>query len=165
MWIITVAAVLAFLYGYARQDFQVRRRLGWHQSSRCTLAAAAGLCCGLRAVAVQHCCPATALACCAAAGRWLHMTPSPTPLPTLPTPLQPPPPVQAMMALFTGGCTVAFVATVPDWPAFNKHPIAWLPPKEQLAKRGGGGNGGGERGAGARGAKKKSSSWASLFGF
>ena len=74
---------------------------------------------------------------------------------------------QAMVALFTGGCAVAFVATVPDWPVFNKHPIAWLPPKEQqAAKRGGGnGNGGGERGAGGKGAKKKSSSWASLFGF
>jgi signal peptidase complex subunit 1 len=92
VWIVTVAAVLAFLYGYVRQDFQ------------------------------------------------------------------------AMMVLFGGGCTAAFVATVPDWPVYNKNPITWLPPKEDPARRGGSGSG--ARGAGGKGGgKKKSSSWASLFGF
>lgn len=93
VWIVTVAAVLAFLYGYARQDFQ------------------------------------------------------------------------AMMLVFGGGCTAAFVATVPDWPVYNKNPITWLPPKGEPARRGG--SGGGARSTGSKGGSKKkgSSSWASLFGF
>lgn len=73
---------------------------------------------------------------------------------------------QAMMLVFGGGCTAAFVATVPDWPVYNRNPITWLPPKEEPARRSGNG-GSGSRGAGGKGGSKKkgTSSWASLFGF
>ena len=71
-----------------------------------------------------------------------------------------------MMAVFGGGCALAFVASVPDWPAYNKHPIKWLPPKEQAAGKRGGSSGGagGSGGAGPSHRKKKSASWSNFWG-
>lgn len=93
LWIVTAAAVLAFLWGYLRQDFQ------------------------------------------------------------------------AMVTLFGGGCALAFVACVPDWPLYNRHPIKWLPPKEAppaagAPRRGGGGSAGNLAG----GRKKAAASWSNLWG-
>ncbi|KAL4447524.1 hypothetical protein ABPG75_004743 [Micractinium tetrahymenae] len=63
-----------------------------------------------------------------------------------------------MMGVFTGGVVLAGMLTVPDWPAFNKHPVAWLPPREQP-----GGGAQQRRGGGSKAAKKKAS-WSNLWG-
>lgn len=75
-----------------------------------------------------------------------------------------------MTYIFGGGCALAAVATVPDWPAYNKHPVKWLPPKEGAgsgARRGGaggsGGAGGGSGGSGGR-KKKQAASWSNFWG-
>lgn len=65
-----------------------------------------------------------------------------------------------MMGIFTSGVVLAGVLTVPDWPAFNKHPVAWLPPREQP---GGGGQQRRSGGSGSKAAKKKAS-WSNLWG-
>lgn len=63
-----------------------------------------------------------------------------------------------MMGIFAGGVALAGVLTVPDWPAYNKHPVTWLPPREQL------GGGAQRRGGGGGKAAKKKASWSNLWG-
>ena len=95
LWIVTITAVFAFVYGYAQQDFG------------------------------------------------------------------------AMMKLFGVGVAGAFVVSVPNWPHYNKHPIKWLPPKEQAddkQRRSGGGAAGGVGGAVKRRKPKHSPSWSNLWG-
>ena len=41
-----------------------------------------------------------------------------------------------MMKVFTGGVGVAFVATVVDWPIYNKNPVAWRRPAQSAGGRG-----------------------------
>lgn len=65
-----------------------------------------------------------------------------------------------MMTVFAGGVALATLITVPDWPMYNKNPVAWLPPREQPGgppKRGGSG------GDSSRKLLKKES-WRSLWG-
>lgn len=68
----------------------------------------------------------------------------------------------AMMSLFGGSCALAAVATVPDWPVYNRHPVKFLPPKA-APRRGGGGSSGNVAG-GVLGRKKKETSWSNLWG-
>lgn len=62
-----------------------------------------------------------------------------------------------MICIFAGGVVLAGVLTVPDWPAYNKHPVTWLPPRKQP------GGGSQQRGSGSKAAKKKAS-WSNLWG-
>ena len=68
----------------------------------------------------------------------------------------------SMMKLFTGGVALAFMATVPDWGVYNKHPVQFMPPKEQAAQKRGGSGAGGSGVAAQR--KKKQASWSSFWG-
>lgn len=38
-----------------------------------------------------------------------------------------------MMRIFGSGVAVAFVATVLDWPIYNKDPVAWRRPAQQAS--------------------------------
>lgn len=173
VWIVTVAAVLAFLYGYARQDFQVGKGRNGGQRAGCCREHAAGMpatvgSCRALTAATFHTPTCDRLSSSALPPSddacWSHPAGRHLPLPSLAASCSPHS-RQAMMLVFGGGCTAAFVATVPDWPVYNKNPITWLPPKGEPARRGG--SGGGARSTGSKGGSKKkgSSSWASLFGF
>ena len=43
---------------------------------------------------------------------------------------------QLMMVIFSSGLGITFLATVPNWPVYNRHPVAWLPPKQQQEQQG-----------------------------
>ena len=36
--------------------------------------------------------------------------------------------VRVTAAIYGGGLLVAAIMGLPDWPCYNKHPVAWLPP-------------------------------------
>ena len=40
-----------------------------------------------------------------------------------------------MMKIFAGGVSIAFVFTVPDWPIYNKNPVAWKKAKSSKAAK------------------------------
>jgi signal peptidase complex subunit 1 len=40
-----------------------------------------------------------------------------------------------MMKVFAAGVVLAGVVAVPDWPAYNRHPLHWLPAKASKMKR------------------------------
>ena len=49
---------------------------------------------------------------------------------------------RVMMQIYTAGILVALLATVPDWPWYNRHPLKWrspaaLSPDEQQQDQGG----------------------------
>lgn len=54
------------------------------------------------------------------------------------------------MKVFAGGVLVAGALAVPDWPYFNRHPLQWLPAKQ-------------ERGA-KKPKRKPSANWSNLWG-
>lgn len=75
----------------------------------------------------------------------------------------------AMMYVFGGSCLVAALATLPDWPFYNRHPTQWLPPKEGAAASGGGAKRSSPRGGGSASAsggskKKKAGGWTTFWG-
>lgn len=40
-----------------------------------------------------------------------------------------------MMAIFASGLAISMLACIPDWPAYNRHPIHWLPGSSLKAQK------------------------------
>ena len=102
VWLTSVFGVVAFLVGYARQDFGLMMKVceeggegeGGERAADAVLPLAMG-----------------------------GSVPIPAPSLTLSpsSPLPPPPQVYGV------GVVLAGAATIPDWPWLNRHPLAWLP--------------------------------------
>ena len=41
-----------------------------------------------------------------------------------------------MLGLFVAGMIVTLIATVPNWPMYNRHPIAWVAGKKNTSRKG-----------------------------
>lgn len=40
-----------------------------------------------------------------------------------------------MMLIFASGLALSMLASLPDWPAYNRHPVRWLPSTEGKASK------------------------------
>jgi signal peptidase complex subunit 1 len=43
-----------------------------------------------------------------------------------------------MLVLFVAGVILTLVVTVPNWPMYNRHPIAWVAGKKNKSRKGSG---------------------------
>lgn len=41
-----------------------------------------------------------------------------------------------MLGLFVAGVIATLIATVPNWPVYNRHPTAWVAGKKGMARKG-----------------------------